>query len=187
MGTPSGGPLRIGLIGGECTGKSSLAEALAAALPACRVDEVLRETTDREGRPPRQDQQAGILAQQQAREDATARECPHAWLVADPAALMTAVYSRVYFDDDSLTAAASDLASGYSLVVWCADDLPWTADGAHRDGPDARSRADTVIAAVVREHLEPRGIRVLRVNGPLEERVARVRRACQPGRPGAPT
>jgi len=180
MAAPVGSPLRIGLIGGECTGKTSLAEALAARLPACRVDEVLREWTDREGRPPRPGEQAAILARQQAREDAAAEECGHPWLVADPAPLMTAVYSRLYFDDDSLMAPAADLATGYALLVWCADDLPWTADGAQRDGPDHRSRADAIIASAVPSLLEPRGIRVLRVRGPLEERVALVGRAWQP-------
>ncbi len=136
--------------------------------------------TAREGRPPRQDEQAAILAAQQAREDDAARSCHLPWLVADPAPLMTAVYSRLYFDDDSLMAPAVDLATGYALVVWCADDVPWTPDGTQRDGPDLRSRADAIIAETVREHLEPRGVHVLRVHGPVEERVALVRRAWQP-------
>ena len=173
-------PRRLGLVGGECTGKTSLAAALEKVLPACRVDEALRGFVEREGRPPRHDEQISLLAAQQAREDAAALACPHPWLVADPAPLMTAVYSRLYFDDTSLMAPAAEQADGYSVVIWCADDLPWTPDGVHRDGPDFRSRADAIIAEMVREHLHPRGIEVLRVAGPLEDRVARVGRACQP-------
>ena len=43
---------RIGLIGGEGSGKTTLATALASALPACAVDEGLRAFVDREGRTP---------------------------------------------------------------------------------------------------------------------------------------
>jgi nicotinamide riboside kinase len=178
---PAGGaPRRIGLIGGECSGKTSLAAALATALPACGVAEVLREFVDREGRAPLRGEQSRILAEQQAREDAAARRCPQGWLVADPAPLMTAVYSRLYFADDSLTAPAAEHALGYQFVVWCAADLPWTPDGLHRDGREARDRANAIIADLVRDELEPRGIPVIRAHGSVEERVDLVRRAWQP-------
>ena len=49
---------RIGLIGGEGSGKTTLATALASALPACAVDEGLRAFVDREGRTPRRERAA---------------------------------------------------------------------------------------------------------------------------------
>ena len=81
---PRATPRRIGLIGGEGSGKTTLAVALAGALPACVVDESLRAFVEREGRTPRRDEQAALLAEQAAREDEAAASCPHAWLVADP-------------------------------------------------------------------------------------------------------
>ncbi len=54
---PAPAPRRIGLVGGEGTGKTTLASALAVALPACVVDESLRAFVEREGRTPRADEQ----------------------------------------------------------------------------------------------------------------------------------
>lgn len=180
-------PRRIGLVGGEGTGKTTLASTLAAGLPACVVDESLRAFVDREGRPPRRDEQEALLIEQAAREDETAAGCPHPWLVADPAPLMTAVYSLLYFDDDSLTAPALRHASGYDLVVWCRPDFPWAADGIQRDGSGRRAVADAIIARLVDEKLVPSGIRVVEAEGDVGRRAAAVRRAWQRGRPHSPT
>jgi nicotinamide riboside kinase len=179
--------VRIGLIGGECTGKSTLAHALAAALPGCVVEESLRAFVDDHGRPPLQHEQAALMAEQQAAESAAAETCPHPALVSDPAPLMTAVYSQLYFDDDSLVAPAVEHARRYDLVVWCDDDLPWSPDGAQRDGEAFRTRAAVLIDRLVRDRLVPQGIPVLRVRGSVEERLAAVAVAWQPGPPSRPT
>lgn len=172
-------PVRIGLIGGEGSGKTTLASALAAVLPACVVDESLRAFVDREGRTPRRDEQDALMTDQADREEATAAACPHRWLVADPAPLMTAVYSLLYFDDDALVAPAVRQAGGYGLVVWCRPDVPWAPDGRQRDGSGHRDAADAIIGRLVREELAPRGIRVVEAEGDVEHRVAAVRRAWQ--------
>lgn len=176
---PRAAPRRIGLIGGEGSGKTTLAKALAAALPACVVDESLRAFVDREGRTPRRDEQAALMAAQAAREDEVAASCAHAWLVADPAPLMTAVYSLLYFDDDTLTAPAVGHAAGYDLVVWCRPDVPWAPDGIQRDGAGQRAAADAIVGRLVRDELTPRGIHVVEAEGDVEHRVAAVRRAWQ--------
>ncbi len=172
-------PRRIGLVGGEGTGKTTLATALAGVLPARVVDESLRAFVAREGRTPRRDEQAALLVEQAAREDEAAVGCPHPWLVTDPAPLMTAVYSLLYFDDDSLLAAALQHAAGYDLVVWCRPDFPWAPDGLQRDGAGPRDAADAIIGRMVVEDLGPRGIRVLEARGDVDHRVAAVRRAWQ--------
>jgi nicotinamide riboside kinase len=174
------GPRRIGLLGGECTGKSTLARALAEALPGCVVDEELRAFVDREGRPPTRDEQAGVLADQADREDTLARTCRHPWLVTDPAPLMTAVYSVQYFDDPTLLPAAVEHARGYALLVWCRPDLPWVADGPHRDGEQQRARTDALIDDLVTSTLTPGGLTVVPVTGDPAARVLAVLRAWQP-------
>ncbi len=106
--------------------------------------------------------------------------CALPTVVVDSSPLMTAVYSRLYFDDDSLVPFAAEAAAGYALVVWCGIDIPWAADGIQRDGVDHRARADALVAELVRTELEPRGIRVVHVTGSLVDRVATVGRAWQP-------
>lgn len=178
---------RIGLIGAECSGKSVLADALAQELHGCVVHEVLRTFVAEHGRPPRRDEQVGILAAQRAAEDRVAAQCPGELVVADPAPLMTAIYSRAYFDDDSLLDAAVADIESYDLVVWCGIDLPWVPDEGQRDGPEQRARVDSLIAAVVRDRLEPAGAPLIRVHGPVAQRVGQVQRAWQPRGPKVPT
>lgn len=180
---------RIGLIGGECSGKSTLAFALGVALPACVVPEALREFVDLQGRPPRQDEQGNILTGQRDREERAAQVCRHPWLVTDPAPLMTAIYSIVYFDDRQLLDAGIEHALHYDLLVWCAPDIPWRPDGDQRDGPDRRRAADEVIRDLIGHSSRLRTVDVLHVTGSVEDRVARVlaRLAWQPGAHGPPT
>jgi nicotinamide riboside kinase len=177
----TGLPRRIGLLGGECTGKSTLARALGLLLPACVVDERLRRFVDDHGRAPRRDEQWSLMAEQQRAEDDAASACQHEWLVADPAPLMTAVYSLAYFDDDSLLADGIELAAGYRQLLWCDTDLPWTPDGSQRDGPAARQRVHALLTGIVRDRLTPLGVDVRLVSGPLQTRLGRAGLAWQPG------
>lgn len=152
-----GGPVRphvIGLLGGECTGKSTLARDLASALDAGLVTEALREFVAERGRPPHASEQASVIATQIARENAAISEATalrRRWVVADPCALMTAIYSITYFADGSLFPDALEHQSAYDLVFWCRPDLPWAADtdAAQRDGPRRRTEVDRRIRRLV--------------------------------------
>lgn len=179
--------MRIGLLGGECSGKSTLARALEQVLPACVVPEHLRTFVDEHGRVPRRDEQQALLRAQWEAEESAAATCASGILIADPAPLMTAVYSEVYFDDPSLTPPAVALADAYDLVVWCADDVPWQADGAQRDGQPYRAAAEQVIARLVASDLVPRGLHVIRVTGSVEDRVTAVLQAWQSVGDAGPT
>lgn len=176
----------MGLIGAESTGKSTLAEALGAELPACVVREELRGFVERAGRPPHQDEQRDLMLAQAAREEEIAARCPHPWLVADPTPLMTAVYSVEYFDDASLLPEGLRLATGYAFVIWCAPDLPWQAESGMRDGIERRLSVDTLLSTNVVPMIEELGVPVLRVTGSVEDRVRAVL-AWQPKQHGAAT
>lgn len=167
---------KVALIGGECSGKSTLALALASELPAELVVEQLRLFVDAHGRPPTQAEQAAVMQSQIAAEDAamrTASEVGKRWVVGDPSALMTAVYSVAYFGDESLIPAALEHQSDYCLTVWCDIDLPWQADGSQRDGPNERTRVHNVITGLVSRF----DIDVLRVSGSVEDRLSAVKAA----------
>ena len=171
---------RIGLIGAESTGKTTLAARLGTLLPACVASEALREFVERHGRTPRAEEQAGVMRAQMAAEDHAAASCAHDVVIGDPAPLMTAVYSQAYFDDDRLLDEAVADTLRYSLVVWCDPDMPWAPDDGHRDGPGHRDLVHGLLARVVHDRLEPEGLTVLVARGTLEERAELVRRAWQP-------
>ena len=59
-------PARIGLIGGECTGKTTTATDLAGRFAAAVTPEALRDFVIRHGRTPRAEEQRPIMREQRA-------------------------------------------------------------------------------------------------------------------------
>lgn len=153
------GALRIAIVGAESTGKSTLAVALAEALAASTglactaVPEWLRAWCEREGRTPRPDEQAAIAAEQHARIEAAA--AAHDIVVADTTALMTAVYSRLLFDDRSLEAMAIARQRTMAITLLTAIDLPWQADRHQRDGPHVQAPVDALVIELLAAHHLP--------------------------------
>lgn len=135
------------------------------------------------GRTPRAAEQAGILQRQAAREEDEAATCTLPWLVADPAPLMTAIYSVEYFGDDTLLGSGLEHARRYDLIVWCAPDLPWVADGVMRDGPQRRASTEQVIDRVLRSTDPGTLPPVIRVTGDVRTRVRTVTAALGVDRP----
>lgn len=178
---------RIGLLGGECSGKSTLAQDLGRLLAACVVTERLRDFVDANGRTPEQHEQLDLMLAQQAAEDDLAASCRTGLVVADSAPLMIAVYSVAYFDDPTLIRPAVELARRYDLILWCDVDLPWQADGIQRDGPAFRQREHEIIGDIVHGQLGPIGLRVQLVSGPREVRAEAAGRAWQLLGPDGPT
>lgn len=160
--------LRIAVLGAESTGKTALAQALAARLatparPVHVVGEYLREWCVREGRTPRPDEQRAIADEQARRADAASAPV----VIADTTPLMTAVYSELLFGDRSLYAFALAHQQRYDLTLVTGLDLPWVPDGLQRDGPQVRAPVD----ALVRTALASAGIGFRVVYGSGEQRV----------------
>jgi nicotinamide riboside kinase len=142
-------PLIIAIVGAESTGKTTLARQLPARLAGLTgrrstwVGEHLRDWCERMGRTPRADEQSAIAAAQ-----ATAiaeAAASHDIVVCDTTPLMTAVYSRMLFNDEALRAPALDWHRRCRLTLLTALDLPWEADGLQRDGPHVREPVDTLV------------------------------------------
>lgn len=136
----------IAILGGECSGKTTLAGDLGVALGGRVIPEVLRTFVDTHGRTPLRDEQAGIMTAQHTAIVRAQAADTDAWIISDPAPAMTAVYSKIYFDDNSLWPQARADLNATDVVLWCDIDVPWTADGLHRDGPHMRALAHETIA-----------------------------------------
>lgn len=168
----------ISIVGGECTGKSSLAAALGLRLPAVVVSEFLRDWVDRQGRVPLASEQESVMAGHRESEIAALREAQRTglgWAVSDSGPLMTAVYSLQYYDDASLLTQAVEWTAGADLVVWCQDDFPWHPDP-QRDGAHARAASQQILAGVFAENP---GLPVFAVDGSFDERVDAVLQAVR--------
>jgi len=151
----------ICIIGAESTGKTTLAQALAAKFDCPWVAEYLRGFCDLHGRAPTQYEQSLILKTQVSNEvskqvNAQARNRPYVF--CDTAPLLTAIYSDFVFGDKSLYARARELHSRYALTLLLEPDIAWVPDGMQREGAHVREpithliehELATVYAAVVR-------------------------------------
>jgi len=144
---------RVALLGAESSGKSTLAEALARRYGTVWVPEYLREFVDTLGRVPREEDQYGIALTQRAREDAAAGEARR-FLFCDTTPLMTALYSRVYWDRVDAQLAALDARHDYAWTFVTAPDTPWEPDGLQRESEEVRQRVHRMLL----EALAARGI-----------------------------
>lgn len=184
-------PIRIALIGAECTGKTELAQALQARLqpdyPGVQwVPEYLREWCAAQGRTPMAAEQAAIADEQMRRIQAQANA---PLLLCDTTPLVTAVYSELLFGDTTLYKAALAAQAGFALTLLTGTDLPWVADGLQRDGAAMRTRFDQRLRALLQTH----GIAYAAVYGQGEARTQNALQALQyalglprPTTPGKP-
>jgi len=156
--------LTVTLLGGESSGKTTLAQALqpllqAQGLACTLVSEQLRSWCE-------------ARAQTDAIETA-AHSAETQVVLADTTELVIAAYSELYFADRSLWPAAIEQQRRYSLTLLMGLDLPWVPDGLFRDGPAVRAATDTVL----RRELQAAGIPFQTLYGPLALRAQQALRA----------
>ena len=167
--------LRVAILGAESSGKSTLAAALAARYQTVWVPEYLREFVDTTGRVPMERDQAGIARMQMQREDEAAARA-NGVLFCDTTPLMTAIYSRWYWNRVDPVLAQLELCHAYALTVVTAPDAPWEADGLQRESDAVRQTIHQQVLQV----LDERRIGYTLVQGSLDERVAQVRSLLSP-------
>jgi nicotinamide riboside kinase len=136
-------PLRVAVIGAECTGKTTLCQALAQDAAGIWIPELLREFVETSGRVPSPSEQPLLIEEQVRREHKALAEAARRGatrVLIDSTPLVTALYSAMYYEDRTLLALASAHQRRYDITLVTATDLPWEADGIQRDGPAARER-----------------------------------------------
>lgn len=147
----------VSLIGGESSGKSTLARdlhdrlTLRHGLRCVRVDEYLRTWCENTGRAPLAHEQAHIARIQSERVSAAAGMASVDVVIADTSALVVAAYSELYFGDRSLWVEAINQQRDHDLTLLMGLDLPWVSDGLFRDSPSVRADTDRVIRRVLTE------------------------------------
>lgn len=163
---------RICLLGGESSGKSTLATALARQLGTVHVAEYGRELWElKEGRLVYEDLLA-IGRTQIAREE-QALLAANRYLICDTSPLTTLFYSRALFDrsDPELERLAE---RPYDLVVLCGLDVPFEQDGTRQESGFREAQHAWYL-----EQLARRVIPFVPVSGSVAERVAQVATALE--------
>jgi NadR type nicotinamide-nucleotide adenylyltransferase len=164
--------LRVVVTGSECTGKTTLAKALANHYDTVLVPEHARQFVQDLGRAPEVSDVDAIARGQIASEDALA-DAASKILIQDTDLLSTIVYSRHYYGDcpdwieDALPERAAD------LYLLCDIDVPWLPDGDQRDRPDRREEMHHLF----RQALLDRDLEFVDIRGSLDHRVNLAARA----------
>jgi HTH-type transcriptional regulator, transcriptional repressor of NAD biosynthesis genes len=163
---------RVALLGGESTGKSSLAEHVARELGTLHVAEYGRELWERRAGALRFEDLLHIAEEQVAREQAAEGHASE-WLVCDTSPLTTLFYSLELFGraDPALERLA---ARNYELVALCEPDFPFVQDGTRRDAA-FRARQD----GWYRTALAARAVPYLALAGAPDQRVQALCRALR--------
>jgi NadR type nicotinamide-nucleotide adenylyltransferase len=158
---------RICLLGGESSGKTTLAQALAERLGTVCVPEVGREHWEERGGVLTYADMRLIAEGQAAREDILAGEARQ-WLVCDGSALTTVFYSLDRFGRvDPVVRRLAERSYAFTFV--CAPDFPFVQDGTRRDA-GFRQRQHRWYGSV----LEARSVPFVVLEGPVTQRVETV-------------
>lgn len=163
---------RICLLGGESTGKSTLASALAQHFGTVHVEEYGRELWEQKDGQLVYADMLDIGREQVGREE-RALLAAKRYLFCDTSPLTTLFYSHALFGRS--TAELERLAErSYDLVLLCGLDVPFEQDGTRQE-PGFREAQH----AWYMEELAQRGIPFVPVSGSVAERVAQVADALQ--------
>lgn len=157
---------RVAILGGESTGKSTLAAGLAAHYQTVWVPEYLRDFVETNQRTPRADEQLRIATTQRERETLLLPQAQR-FLFCDTTPRMTAAYSRYYFEGNDGALEALAHACRYDFTIVAAPNNPWVGDGLQRDSEAARQ----AVHAIVCKMLEDAAIPYLLAQGNEQQRV----------------
>lgn len=156
-------PRRVVVTGGECTGKTTLAGALARRFDTVWAPEAAREVAEAAAGPLGPGDVPVIARAHVRLADEAVRAAEAAGrplVVLDQDLLSTVVYARHYYGRCPSWIERLAAERRGDLYLLCRPDLPWHADGV-RDRPHARLQLHYLFEATLREA----GARVAEVSG----------------------
>lgn len=132
-------PKRIVLTGAECTGKSTLTQALSGYYGEPWTSEFVRHYVNQVERELTVDDLGPIAAGQIANEDAGVRKAKR-FVLHDTNLLSSIIYANHYFGEVSDDINDIFLERDYALYLLCTPEgIEWEADPGQRDSPAARA------------------------------------------------
>lgn len=163
---------KVCILGGESSGKSTLAAALAARFGTVHVEEYGRELWERNGGTLVFSDMLHIAETQVNREEEALLNA-FRFLFCDTSPLTTLFYSRHMFGRSDV--ALERLAErSYDLVVLCSPDIPFVQDGTRQPDTFREDQHRWYL-----QELQRRSISYLRVTGNLEQRLHQVSQSMQ--------
>jgi NadR type nicotinamide-nucleotide adenylyltransferase len=158
--------LRVVVTGSECTGKTTLAEALAEHYGTVWVPEYVRRFVREKGAAPEYRDVEAIARGQIELENKLAAEASDL-LIQDTDLLSTVIYSRHYYGDCPRWIEYVLRARAAQLYLLAGIDVPWVPDGDQRDRGDRREEMQQLF----RQALIDRRLKFIEICGPLDNRL----------------
>ena len=158
--------IRVVVTGSECTGKTTLAAALAERYGTVWTPEFARRFVLEKGAPVERGDVEAIARGQIEIERQAAAAAPDL-LIQDTDLLSTVVYSRHYYGDCPAWVERAARRRVGDLYLLAGIDVPWTADGAQRDRGDRREEMQELF----RRALADCGLRFVEIEGSRADRL----------------
>jgi HTH-type transcriptional repressor of NAD biosynthesis genes len=162
---------RLAILGGESSGKTTLAKALAAQLNTGWVSEYNRDMREKHCGDLRYEDFLHIAETQVKSERVLARRSANGVLICDTTPLMTLFYCQKMFRENSHQRLRQLAGRLYDYTVVCAPTITFE-QGSFRQTESLQQEMHTWIL----QQLDIQGIQYLVVDGTVEERVAQVSR-----------
>ncbi len=166
--------LRVSVVGGESTGKSTLVAALAEHYDTAFVPEFARDYLTVQGSTYTAEQ-APVLAHGQMRREDEYAQLADRVLFCDTDAMTTMLWSEYYFGRAVPEVVELAGRHRHDLYVLCADELDWEDDGLRRSAGSA-----AWFDARLREVMDTSHRRYIVVNGSVPQRVEQATAVINP-------
>ena len=167
--------IRIVVTGSECTGKTTLARALAEHYSTVWVPEYVRQFVQEKGAAPEYSDVDAIARGQMALEDSLAAQASYL-LIQDTDLLSTIVYSQHYYGDCPPWIDQAFLKRSADLYLLAGIDVPWVPDGEQRNRGENRYEMQNLF----RQALAERGLRFVEIEGSTDHRTRTAIAALDP-------
>ena len=129
---------RVVVTGAECTGKSTLTQALSAHYGEPWTGEYVREYVDQISRKLKHEDLDLIARGQIAAEDAVLPKAER-FVLHDTNLLSSILYAKHYFSAEIDWVEKAFMSREYTLYLLCLpDEIPWQSDPGQRESPSAR-------------------------------------------------
>jgi NadR type nicotinamide-nucleotide adenylyltransferase len=158
--------IRVVVTGSECTGKTTLASALAKHYEAPLASEFVRDFVAKKGSQPELLDIEEIARGQIDVEDSLVAAAPEI-LILDTDLLSTWIYSHHYYGECPVWVGTVVDERRPDLYLLADIDVPWVADGVQRDRGQCREEMQSLF----RDELRSRGFDFVEISGPLADRL----------------
>lgn len=175
-------PFTIAIVGGECSGKTTLSRALAADLGCPWYGEYARDWVDANERDVAYEDVSAIYIGEKARLEEGMRQTT-ALVVFDTTLIQTRAYSDFYFGESPSDLVRDEEEELMDLYLVTDPAIPWVPESRQRGEESSRGIVHEMVVA----ELNRKAAAYVVITGSARERIVTALAAVRAASPGAPS